>query len=68
MTACLATGIVLRSNLDDNAVLAWLQAWYCHQFYYCDQFRSQYMLAWLKEYYCVKIVMIMPSLHDDCIV
>ena len=36
--ACIATGIVLRSNFDNNALLAWLQAWYC------DQFRSQYIL------------------------
>ena len=38
ITACIATGIVMRSNFDDNALLAWLQAWYC------DQFRSQYIL------------------------
>ena len=38
ITACIATGIVMRSNLDDNALLAWLQSWYC------DQFRSQYIL------------------------
>ena len=28
----------MRSNFDDNALLAWLQTWYC------DQFRSQYIL------------------------
>ena len=32
VTACIAKGIVMRSHLDDNGVLAWLQAWYCHQF------------------------------------
>ena len=56
MHDCIATGIILGSNLEDNSLNSWLQAWYC------DLFRSQYMLARLLEYY-VHQFLIVPCFH-----